>query len=288
MTLFPYQFDVIPVELISSIYEQFAHADPVNTGTGTETDIFYTRLSLVSLVLDEVMDGLTGAETVLDLTCGSGVFLVEALRRLVVRLRANGGAPSRELLRSTLHGQIQGDDVSKAAVRVAAFSLYLAALELDPDPRPPQALRFEPLIGKTLIVGDAWAVEHTPEGNAALTTGGNPCARHCTPATCPEAGTWSCCLEPSPVPVPRSCFRTAGPTFRSCGSSSSFTSVNTIPMRSSNQAYRRQRRSPLPRRRGRHRSIPERQVRWESRRGVHGRVHARWGRDRRRSGYQQA
>ena len=83
MTLFPYQFDVIPVELISSIYEQFAHADPVNTGTGTETDVFYTRLSLVSLVLDEAMDGLTGNETVLDLTCGSGVFLVEALRRLV-------------------------------------------------------------------------------------------------------------------------------------------------------------------------------------------------------------
>lgn len=129
MTLFPYQFDVIPVELISSIYEQFAHADPVNTDTGTETDVFYTRLSLVSLVLDEVMDGLTGAETVLDLTCGSGVFLVEALRRLV-RLRANGGAPSRELIRSTLHGQIQGIDVSEAAVRVAAFSLYLAALEL--------------------------------------------------------------------------------------------------------------------------------------------------------------
>ena len=171
MTLFPYQFDVIPVELISSIYEQFAHADPVNTDTGTETDVFYTRLSLVSLVLDEVIDGLTGAETVLDLTCGSGVFLVEALRRLV-RLRANGGAPSRELIRSTLHRQIQGIDVSEAAVRVAAFSLYLAALELDPNPRPPQALRFEPLIGKTLIVGDAWAVEHTPEGNAALTAGG--------------------------------------------------------------------------------------------------------------------
>ena len=173
MTLFPYQFDVIPVELISSIYEQFAHADTAGASSGTETDVFYTRLSLVSLVLDEVMDGLTGNETVLDLTCGSGVFLVEALRRLV-RLRANGGAPTRELIRSTLHGQIQGVDVSDAAVRVAAFSLYLAALELDPDPRPPQALRFEPLIGKTLIVGDAWAVEHTPEGNAALTAGGKP------------------------------------------------------------------------------------------------------------------
>ena len=172
-TLFPYQFDVIPVELISSIYEQFAHATSLTSNTNSETDIFYTRLSLVSLVLDEIMEGLTGKETVLDLTCGSGVFLVEALRRLV-NLRSNGGKPRRELIRSTLHEQIYGVDISEAAVRVAAFSLYLAALELDPDldPHSPQTLEFEPLIGKTLIVGDARNVESTAGGKATLTDRG--------------------------------------------------------------------------------------------------------------------
>ncbi len=154
-TLFPYQFDVIPVELISAIYEQFAHADPSDPNTRSQTGVFYTPLSLVSLVLDETMEGLTGEETVLDLTCGSGVFLVEALRRLV-NLQSNGGKPSRELIHSTLHQQIYGVDISEAAVRVAAFSLYLAALELDPDPHLSQTLKFESLIGKTLIVGDAW------------------------------------------------------------------------------------------------------------------------------------
>ena len=166
-TLFPYQFDVIPVELISSIYEQFAHAEPSTPGRESETDVFYTRLSLVSLVLDEITDGLTGTETVLDLTCGSGVFLVEALRRLVA-LRANGSPPSRDLIRSTLHRQIHGVDVSEAAVRVAAFSLYLAALELDPDPQPPEALRFEALIGRTLHIGDAWEIDTTPAARPAL------------------------------------------------------------------------------------------------------------------------
>ena len=170
-TLFPYQFDVIPVELISSIYEQFAHSDPLSGDASSESDVFYTRLPLVSLVLDEVMEGLTGEETVLDLTCGSGVFLVEALRRLVA-LRSGANKPGREMIRSILHRQIFGVDVSESAVRVAAFSLYLAALELDPDPSPPEALRFEPLIGKTLIVGDAWKVEDTPEGRTALTEEG--------------------------------------------------------------------------------------------------------------------
>ena len=170
-TLFPYQFDVIPVELISSIYEQFAHAAPSTSNTNSGTDVFYTRLSLVSLVLDEIMEGLTGDETVLDLTCGSGVFLVEALRRLV-NLRSNGGKPSRELIHSTLYQQIYGVDISEAAVHVAAFSLYLAALELDSDPHSPQTLEFEPLIGKTLIVGDAWDVESTDDGKATLTEQG--------------------------------------------------------------------------------------------------------------------
>ena len=168
-SLFPYQFDVIPVELISSIYEQFAHSDQSDSDTNSRTDVFYTRLSLVSLVLDEVTEGLTGEETVIDLTCGSGVFLVEALRRLVkLRSKEENGPPSRELIRSALHQQIYGVDISEAAVRVAAFSLYLAALELDPDPQQLQALKFRPLIGKTLIVSDAWDVENRADGQAAL------------------------------------------------------------------------------------------------------------------------
>ena len=183
-TFFPYQFDVIPVELISSIYEQFARSDPparedersAKSDSSArddhhETDVFYTRLPLVSLVLDEITDGLTGKETVLDLTCGSGVFLVEALRRLV-RLRSGSAEPNRRLIRSTLHKQIYGVDISEAAVRVAAFSLYLAALELDPNPKPPRALKFKPLIGKTLIVGDARNVEQTADGQAVLTKRG--------------------------------------------------------------------------------------------------------------------
>ncbi len=152
-TLFPYQFDIIPVELVSSIYEQFARE---HTAASTaEKDVHYTRLSLVSLVLDEVLNECSGDETVLDLTCGSGVFLVEALRRLVDK-RAGDAQPTRELVRETLYEQVFGMDISEAAVHVAAFSLYLTALELDPSPEPPDALAFQPLIGNTLFKGDVW------------------------------------------------------------------------------------------------------------------------------------
>ena len=176
LSFFPYRFEVIPVELISAIYEQFVHSSSAETQVDTGTNparsegVYYTPLTAVSLVLNEVFNGLTGKESVLDLACGSGVFLVEALRRLVY-LKSNGGTPSREMIRETLYKQMYGVDISEAAVRIATFSLYLVVLDLDPDPHPPEALRFEPLQGNTMLVGDARTIEGTRDGRAVLKNG---------------------------------------------------------------------------------------------------------------------
>ena len=68
LSLFPYRFDVIPVELISSIYEGFVHSAATTRRDGDETksadDVHYTPLTAVSMVLDQVFHGLTGDETV--------------------------------------------------------------------------------------------------------------------------------------------------------------------------------------------------------------------------------
>ena len=169
MSLFPYRFDVIPSELISAVYEQFVHSASRSLDDGVaaaSTDVYYTPLAAVSLVLDEIAEGLTGHETVLDLTCGSGVFLVEALRRLV-ELKCRDGVSIREAVAQTLYSQVFGMDLSDAAIRVASFSLYLAALELAPDLRP-----FKPLVDKTLFVGDARKIETTRNRRTALTPDG--------------------------------------------------------------------------------------------------------------------
>ena len=174
-SLFPYRFDLIPVELISAIYEQFVHAaDPA----GTKGDsVFYTPLSAVSLVMDELMQDISGDETVLDVTCGSGVFLVEALRRLV-SAKTDTSPATRATVRHVLYKQIRGVDISPAAVQVAAFSLYLVALELERELalRPPdlRGLRFRHLVGKTLLVGDAHSIERTPAGKKQLLSASGP------------------------------------------------------------------------------------------------------------------
>ena len=152
-SLFPYRFDLIPVELISAIYEQFVHS--ADADTADNLDVHYTPLAAVSLIMDEAMQGITGEEDVLDITCGSGVFLVDALRRLVDAKAARSGERTRAMVREALYNQVFGVDRSDAAIQVAAFSLYLAALELDPDPLDEHGLEFLPLRGKTLRVADA-------------------------------------------------------------------------------------------------------------------------------------
>jgi hypothetical protein len=155
--LFPFRFEAIPVELISSIYEKFVHLSETD-GAPTE-GVHYTPINLVDLVLDPVFEGLSPHARVLDPACGSGVFLVESLRRLVW-LRAAGKRPSRKLLRDTLLSQVRGIDISPAALSVAAFSLYLALLELDPDPPSGFAelsrLRFPPLHERVLFAASAF------------------------------------------------------------------------------------------------------------------------------------
>ncbi len=154
---FPFRFDAIPVELISSIYEKFVHM--------SETDgvplrgVHYTPINLVDLVLDPLFEGLPASAKVFDPACGSGVFLVESLRRLVW-LRTRKEPLTRELIRSVLMEQVRGADISPAALSVAAFSLYLALLELDPSPpsglEALNCLKFDPLGDRVLFARSAF------------------------------------------------------------------------------------------------------------------------------------
>ena len=148
--LWPYDLKVLPVELLSSIYEKFAHALDPNQARARSTH--YTPVNLVDLALSEVFDDshfdnrLPLGAKVLDLSCGSGVFLVEALRRLVGRRLAAGERWTRKLVRNTLYNQVFGVDINAGAVHIAAVSLYLAALELDPNPQQGNGIKFEPLV----------------------------------------------------------------------------------------------------------------------------------------------
>ena len=153
--LFRFRFDAIPIDLISSIYEQFACSSEPDERKADS--LHYTPVELVHLTLDPVFEGLPHTARVVDPTCGSGAFLVEAFRRLVWRNTSRRPA-TRTLVRKILYGQLFGVDINPSALRIAAFSLYLAALELDTDPIDNvDDLRFDHLIGTTLFEHDSLA-----------------------------------------------------------------------------------------------------------------------------------
>src|SRR3990167_6434008 len=150
--LFRFRYDAIPVDLISSIYQQFARSSAEDEAD--EQGLHYTPVELVHLTLDPVFETLPGAARVIDPTCGSGAFLVEAFRRLVWK-SSQGKPASRAMVREVLYERLFGIDINRSALGIAAFSLYLAALELDEEPVTDIVdLKFHRLIGVTLFEAD--------------------------------------------------------------------------------------------------------------------------------------
>jgi type I restriction-modification system DNA methylase subunit len=130
---FAYRFDIIPIELISSIYEKFYSLEKKKK---RDEGSFYTPSALVDFVLSHTLTDelLAKSPRVMDPACGSGIFLVEAFRRIVrYRVGKIRRPLTAEELREILRQQIAGIDINPEAIRVAAFSLYLAMLHyLDP------------------------------------------------------------------------------------------------------------------------------------------------------------
>jgi hypothetical protein len=135
-------FAHIPVGVLSQVYESFSHrADPL---TARDTSVHYTPRTIAGLMVEEAFAATkdkAGAK-VLDSSCGAGIFLVLAFRRLV-REQWNGGErPKTTVIQDILYKQVRGFDISESALRLAALALYITAIELNASPRPPQALKF--------------------------------------------------------------------------------------------------------------------------------------------------
>ena len=134
-----YRFDIVPLDLISSIYEEFYHgstSDDEKKSKARQDGAYYTPPVLAEFVLSRVLtlDVLKKTPRVMDPACGSGIFLVEAFRRIVrYEWHKNKQPLTFDELKGILKEQIAGIEVNKEAARITAFSLYLSMLHyLDP------------------------------------------------------------------------------------------------------------------------------------------------------------
>ncbi len=147
-----YAFDTIPLEFISSVYEEFLTEDR------DASKAYYTPSHLVDYVLDAVLpwEGDDWNLRILDPACGSGIFLVKAFQRLIHRWRReHRREPLVRDLKPLLANNFYGVDLNPDAVRVACFSLYLAMADaIDPKHYVTRERVFPRLRGTRLLAKD--------------------------------------------------------------------------------------------------------------------------------------
>ncbi len=145
-----YDFSIIPIEFISNVYEMFIGKD-----NQQEEGAYYTPLFLVDYILKETVEKHLSKNNqldvkvnkvlsnesrnysyckVLDPACGSGIFLVETLRKIIEKYIEDTGIKVKDekfktAIKNLAKENIYGIDKDLSAVQVAVFSIYLTLLD---------------------------------------------------------------------------------------------------------------------------------------------------------------
>ncbi|HEX4964037.1 MAG TPA: DNA methyltransferase [Thermoanaerobaculia bacterium] len=170
-----YDFSYIPVEFLSSIYEQFLHAEGLDAARAelSSSEIkeqkasnpekqgaHYTPEPLADYLVSEVdsVYPLKAGMKILDPCCGSGVFLVVAFRRLVELEceRQRRASLHASELKALLETSIYGVERNLTACQITGFSLILALLSYvePPELHRRKTFKFPSLIGTNLFNQD--------------------------------------------------------------------------------------------------------------------------------------
>lgn len=173
-----YDFRYMSIGLISAVYDRFLKEEAAKKNAD---GAFYTPMFLADIVVNQLWDELTDEQKATgiycDPACGSGIFLVRLFQRLVAHhchVKGKRHATWAEL--KGFASRLHGGDINSSAVRVAAFSLYIALLELSSPSDLPRLIKagkmLPPLYGKTLQPGaDFFSIKEAPTYDVII---GNP------------------------------------------------------------------------------------------------------------------
>ena len=170
-----YSFADLPIELISHIYQLFVS----DTAVAVYTPPFLVRLILGEALSWQRLDRLDREnEIILDPACGSGVFLVEAYKRLVLHWRSRNDwkCPRIPVLQKLL-ARVHGIDLEEGAVELAAFSLCLALCDaLKPEEIRASVKLFPELREKSIHCGCFFEAREQGQvkGNVGVVVGNPP------------------------------------------------------------------------------------------------------------------
>lgn len=136
-----YDFSIIPIELVSNVYESFMgefSREKKGDSLQVKNKAFYTPFVLADFVLENTIGNFLKRKVrcsnfvcpVLDPSCGSGIFLVEALRKIIERkIELENRTLDRDEIWDCVTDNIFGIDIDKNAIDIAIFSIYVTILD---------------------------------------------------------------------------------------------------------------------------------------------------------------
>ena len=158
-------FAHIPIGVLSQVYENFSEV--WDSQQRQQTSVYYTPRNIAHYLVDDAFEGVAEKKNahILDPSCGAGIFLVLAFRKLVAaHWEHDGKRPNTKRIQSILYNQLCGFDVSESALRLAALSLYITAIELNGSPRPPKSLKFPKPLQNIVLYNHRRPEEDTSKG----------------------------------------------------------------------------------------------------------------------------
>ena len=123
LRLFDFQFNVLPIEFISYIYEVFLTEEQKANG------IYYTPKKLAQLIVDDVINE-DKIGSILDPACGSGMFLIVGFQRLLEIAKKQNLEPQNNIDKIKFRTELLKDNIfgiekQPIAQRLTLFSLSL-------------------------------------------------------------------------------------------------------------------------------------------------------------------
>jgi len=153
-----YDFNIIPIELISEVYERF-----IGKKKKKEKAAYYTPSFLVDYILEKTVKthlDTNKACKVFDPACGSGIFLVESLRSIIAKNLDEKDEIEKEKLKKLLADNIFGVDIDENAINLTIFSLCLTLLDYI-EPKDMTKFKLPNLLDKNLFKADFFDTEHS-------------------------------------------------------------------------------------------------------------------------------
>lgn len=158
-----FDFSIIPVEVISGIYESL-----IDDETKDLDSAVYTPSFLVDYILSDTVDKYLNQNNVseckiFEVAVGSGIFLVQSLRRMIEKeIELNGDSNKNEFsnkIREIAKNNLFGIDINEEALKVTCFSIYIALLDYQ-QPKDIDKYPFPNLLGTNLFKANFFDKSH--------------------------------------------------------------------------------------------------------------------------------